>query len=563
MVIPGVRRHLSKESLVATLIAGLVACVGLVVFTGLVGQTETGLVSEPWIWLVCIAGFVVADATVVRLHIRSEVTAFTFLEVPLFLAAIFVAPGVVWGSMTIGVAISVLIQRLPLMKAVFNIANLSLQGAVGLWLFHEFLAAASPLGPRGWVSAVAAGVLSNALSAVALFVVLMIVVEGRQQPAAVGQVLFINAITALTNVSLALLAASLIDYQPGALVLLVFPTAVLYGAYRAYTAEQHQRERLNAVHDLALEVRSIRNEAGLIPMLQRAAEHMGAVTAELILFPTDRGNGRSATRYRVSGELHEYSEVVPSDLAKAIDRVHLVKTPTLISSGLLTQSEMAGAIRGEERPMGLLVLRGRHRDTEFTDSDLAMFTTMVEQLGLTLEKNQLDRALVQLEQREAELEHVASHDALTGLANRTLLASRLDDMVSRSIFPTVLYVDLDDFKAVNDALGHQAGDEVLIEVGRRFTAAIGSDDLAVRLGGDEFALLLVGPHDDVAMAEMLIDAIRAPIQTVDGVAIVNASIGVARSSPLVNGLDQLLRRADAAMYRAKEVGKGTVVVDAR
>jgi len=552
-----------KQPLVSVIVLGLVVVTGIIVLGGLAGLEDFGRSGEIWIWPVGIAFFAGADATVVRLHFRSETTAFTFLELPLFLGAIYITPSLVWATMTIGVGVSVAAQRLPFMKAVFNVANLSLQGAVGVWIFHQILGDHRPTGPFGWLAAGVAGVVSNALTALALIAVLLLVVQGSQTLAGMGQMLFLNAVTAITNVSLALIAASLLDYEPSALVLIVLPTAVLYGAYRAYTAERSQRDRVQAIHELALEVRSIRNEAGIIPVLRLAAEHMGAITAELILFPSDRGTGMPATRYRVSGELHEFGEVVSGELAAAVDRVHALPAPVRTNPSAGATSEMCGRINSGGQSMGLLVLRDRHRDdSEFSDDDLAMFTTTLEQLGLTLEKNQLGRAVTHLERRERQLQHEATHDALTGLANRTLLTAELDARLERRLQPSLLYLDLDDFKAVNDDLGHHAGDEVLIEITRRFTEAVGADDLVARIGGDEFAVLLHEAADDVAVAESLLRVASEPIETPDGIAIVNASIGVARAKSDSDSVN-LLKRADVAMYRAKEAGKGALVVASR
>ena len=89
--------------------------------------------TQPWLWAIAIAGFALADLTVVRLHFRAETTAFSFVELPLFLGAIYLAPTVAWISITAGVAISVAVQRLAPMKALFNIANLSFQGACLLY----------------------------------------------------------------------------------------------------------------------------------------------------------------------------------------------------------------------------------------------------------------------------------------------------------------------------------------------------------------------------------------------------------------------------------------------
>jgi diguanylate cyclase (GGDEF)-like protein len=153
-----------------------------------------------------------------------------------------------------------------------------------------------------------------------------------------------------------------------------------------------------------------------------------------------------------------------------------------------------------------------------------------------------------LEAGRTELARQAKRDALTGLPNRHALA----DVAPAG--GTVIFVDLDDFKAVNDGLGHHAGDELLCEVARRLRACVRATDVPVRLGGDEFAILL--PGLDVAGAERLAERIllelSLPFEVGGAEAHVGASIGIAGAG---GSLDEALRHADAAMYAAKKHGK--------
>ncbi|MCW2680273.1 MAG: hypothetical protein JWM62_1674 [Frankiales bacterium] len=160
------------------------------------------------------------------------------------------------------------------------------------------------------------------------------------------------------------------------------------------------------------------------------------------------------------------------------------------------------------------------------------------------------------------LSHAALHDDLTGLPNRTLLADRLDQQVAASQLSgsplSVLYVDLDAFKDVNEAQGHPLGDRVLVEVAHRLRAAVGPADTVSRFGGDEFVVLLPGTDEAAAgpVAERLLEAVRAPLE-LDGQRLhLSASIGVA-GAPQADGT-ALLRAADAAVYDAKGRGRGQV-----
>ena len=163
---------------------------------------------------------------------------------------------------------------------------------------------------------------------------------------------------------------------------------------------------------------------------------------------------------------------------------------------------------------------------------------------------------------ERTLRHHALHDGLTGLPNRTLLLDRVRQaLVQRSTGEDrvgVLFLDLDRFKVVNDSLGHDAGDWLLVEIGDRLTSAVRRTDTVARLGGDEFVVLCVGRASPTQIAERILGVVKEPVRLPDGDVVVTASIGVALAEGEQEDPEALLRDADAAMYLAKERGKARV-----
>ncbi|GAA2611878.1 bifunctional diguanylate cyclase/phosphodiesterase [Dactylosporangium fulvum] len=159
-----------------------------------------------------------------------------------------------------------------------------------------------------------------------------------------------------------------------------------------------------------------------------------------------------------------------------------------------------------------------------------------------------DALLGSLREHQRLLHEQATHDALTGLPNRMLFNDALESAAA------AILVDLDDFKAVNDTLGHPVGDSLLTEVGRRLRAAVRSGDVVARLGGDEFAVLLPDTESEGVTARILTE-LTAPVQTHGHVLTVSASVGVAERGP-DDDAQALLRHADIAMYAAKQRGKG-------
>jgi diguanylate cyclase (GGDEF)-like protein len=163
---------------------------------------------------------------------------------------------------------------------------------------------------------------------------------------------------------------------------------------------------------------------------------------------------------------------------------------------------------------------------------------------------------------ERELTHQAYHDSMTGLPNRMLFHDRLQHALARAArdgsIVGVLFIDLDDFKIVNDTYGHAAGDRLLISVAQRLAGALRADDTAARLGGDEFAALVENVHDASAVEETAQRILRAfvpPIVTDDGTSLqAVASIGIT-TTPEADSSEELLRQADLALYVAKGAGK--------
>jgi diguanylate cyclase (GGDEF)-like protein len=166
------------------------------------------------------------------------------------------------------------------------------------------------------------------------------------------------------------------------------------------------------------------------------------------------------------------------------------------------------------------------------------------------------RALIDERGRmQAELERLSMEDALTGLTNRRGFGARLDGSLGDAAPAAVMLIDLDDFKEVNDTLGHGAGDAVLSAVGRRLRAGVRGRDTVARLGGDEFAVLMsdaAGAESAITLGERLLEDIRQPIPVGDTQVRVGASVGIAMASTSVSDADTLMRNADLALYRAKE-----------
>jgi diguanylate cyclase (GGDEF)-like protein len=241
------------------------------------------------------------------------------------------------------------------------------------------------------------------------------------------------------------------------------------------------------------------------------------------------------------------------------DRELLMLITMLMASCALAAGVARWVRRSVARPLGELRAAARR----FGAGNLSYEVTLD---GSGNEFEQVARAFndmaAELRGSQAELAHQALHDGLTGLANRTLLYDRAQHALARARRGgervSILFVDLDDFKSVNDSLGHAAGDALLNHVGARLDEAVRAVDTVARLGGDEFAILLegAGAEEAARTAQRILDAL-APAFAVGGRDLrVCASIGVATSEPGPADAADLLHEADIAMYRAKDEEPG-------
>ncbi|MBW3668996.1 MAG: EAL domain-containing protein [Actinobacteria bacterium] len=228
----------------------------------------------------------------------------------------------------------------------------------------------------------------------------------------------------------------------------------------------------------------------------------------------------------------------------------------LVDDGL--KSAMAAPVHRNGTVVGSLVVGSNLSDRHYSAAERELLLAFAEHASLALN----DAGAVEAMRRAfGEAVHQATHDALTGLPNRTLVIDRLTHALARARRRpgalAVLFVDLDRFKVVNDSLGHSVGDEVLMQIAQRLLAAVRPGDTVARLAGDEFVVVcedVANESDVLLLADRVAQAVAAPIPLYGRDAIITASIGIALAAPDTRAED-LLRDADVAMYRAKERGR--------
>ena len=225
------------------------------------------------------------------------------------------------------------------------------------------------------------------------------------------------------------------------------------------------------------------------------------------------------------------------------------------STGRTSVDWLGVPLNTHEGTIGALVVQSYSADVRYGEKDKQLLQFVSTQVATAIERKRAD----------TWLQYIARHDQLTGLANRELFQHELQQALERVRAHggqlAALYIDLDQFKQVNDTRGHEIGDLLLQEVAKRISGCVGADDTVARLGGDEFVALL-GHVDDANHAMAVAEAIRAalnlPYALTDRVVHVSTSIGVALGPNHGNEHRQLMRQADAAMYSVKRQGGNRV-----
>ncbi|HXW31951.1 MAG TPA: EAL domain-containing protein, partial [Acidimicrobiales bacterium] len=338
---------------------------------------------------------------------------------------------------------------------------------------------------------------------------------------------------------------------------LLFMTVVLLLAFRAYGKERTRLDSLEFLHRASQVTQGTGDlDEILVTLLEHVREMFQATAAELVMLD-ERGGG---AKLRTTVGLGPVPEVMAPD-ESVLTRTALLSvssSPACIVRAQLGQAMVARLVDDAGVLGALVAATPADASGVFTKEQLRLFEALANHVTVSLVNGTLERSITQLRELHHQLSHKASHDPLTGLANRALFRSRLQDSVDTvESGLAVLFIDLDDFKVVNDTLGHEAGDQLLSVVASRIERCARTGDVAARVGGDEFAVLLHDVDDAAAtaVADRILADLRAPM-ALDGRRVsTRASIGLVMVDHR-GPADEFMRQADIAMYSAKHAGKG-------
>ena len=529
----------------------------------------------PWYLLAVVVA--ATERWPVNLEFRRSAHSFSLTDVPVTLALVFCGGVAGVGAIAAGSLVALALRRMPPMKFFFNLGQFAFATALGYVIVHAIGGLGDGFGPWVWIGVLAALQLGG-LMTIALIGAAMWLSEGAISREQIRQMFGMDAVVTATNTSLALVLAVILTQDSRAAPILLIPLGIALLGYRSYVTERQRHEKLEFLYEANRSLSQSREVAqALVGLLHQALEAYRSEQAEVILYGVE---GSSPLRTSLGpGEARERMTVVDPAAAAALSALVAGRRgpisieepqfgearPYLESRGV--RQAMLAELRGEERSVGLLMLANRSGvSRQFTRDDLALFDTLAANASAALQYDRLEQAVSELRDLQEQLHHQAYHDPLTGLANRALFRREVRGTFEHSadIGTAVLLIDLDDFKTVNDTLGHPVGDQLLRAAARRLGRCVRAGDLVARLGGDEFAILCRRPNEPeragVDVAKRVLHAFQVPISVAGHVLPVRLSVGVATTALSGARPEDLLRDADVAMYEAKESGKGRYAV---
>jgi len=553
-----------------------VACIAGAGGVGWWLSTTPARLQPPIPWWTLVVALGLAEWLVVHLRFGRDVHTLSMSAAPMVVGLFAVSPVRLMAAQAIAAVIFAWTRRSqPIVLLFFLVAQRTAQAAAALAIFARAAPVeADLLGPIGWLIVVSATLGALAVAHVTGHVVGHLVHAGRTGRESLEAFGFASIVTTLNAVLGMLVVHALFESRLTGVFGLI-PVLVLFAVYRTYASSRHERARLKALYEATRDLHaSPQVEMSLLAAASHAKEMFDAEFCEIVLL--------------LGAERHAYRAISgPGDHQSAMDPVSLdrwkmvwdqavqerkpfiiTRTGSLASSAgdrrLPIAAAMVAPIALGEEPTGVMVVANNLRESGvFEEADLELLATLAGQVGVAVENGRLEDSLAELTELKEELRHQALHDGLTGLANRTLFSERVFHGIQRTRRTrgqvAVLFLDLDDFKNVNDSLGHAAGDELLQAVSNRLRGHCRPEDTIARLGGDEFGVLLEdidGATEATAIAQRVLEGLEASFWIAGRQLSANASIGIAFGA-YGDTATQVLRDADAAMYSAKKDGKGT------
>jgi len=534
-------------SAVLALVAGLAMSV--------LGNRPVDPIGLPWWWLFLL--FVIAIAAPMQFIFRRQTWSLQLETVPLVLGFFFFGPLTLIGARVAAGAIAMgVVRRQPLIRLTFNLAMFAVSTICGLTVFRAAVGSTHGLHAGAWPAAFLAVVTDDLASATLVVVVASAANRAFNLREAIRP-LALPVGVSVVNTFLSLVTASALSYDVNTAWAITVFVVLSITAFRMYHRLADRHAALDKLYAVARELGPIAAEpADLAPALTQLRRIIRAESLELAMLGDDPEFATVITVFEQNDG--EGIEVTEREL-DAISRSVLSTSTTSVlrpARRLVTQrsrradDRMAVPVGAQDRPLALLTAHNRAGEVgNFDQSDFRLLEAAADQLSAALEKGRLVESL----------RRAATRDSLTNLANLDSLRAFLATMLDGSTGGVLLLLDIDRFHEINDTLGHDAGDAILIEVAHRLESAPTHGALVARVGGDQFALAIPGQAGgEVArLAALAVKSrVDGPIRFESVSADLRITIGMSRSPDHGNDAATLLRRAEMAMTDAKGSSSG-------
>ena len=522
-------------------------------------------------WSLALA-FAAADRVQFDFELRRQAISFTLAELPLTLSLFFCSPlQLIVGRLAGLLLASLLLDRRLDRKLIVNLTNAATECAIAMLVFRSLPGNHDLARPATWMNAVVAVSAGNAVT---LPLVTMAMRWHGAQPM-IRKMAMAMTVTMISNICMAIVAATLMTTNPWALI----PFGVVMGlvafTYRGYNALMKRHVSLEQLYEFTRLVSgSQRPELVLRAMLHDARRLLRSDLAAIVLQSDDADD--SGTRWfhpagdRVLGELSiaELSSYIGDGYSVVIARDSKDPNHRELLRRLGVKDCVVAPIFEGHHAIGMMIACDRETEVStFTNEDSRVLTTIANHAGIALENGRL---IERLHEQAAQREHESLHDPLTGLPNRSRflrdVASAIEAAHSSGETFAVALLDLDDFKQVNDTLGHHNGDLLLTQVASRLLAAVSDRVVVARLGGDEFGLLTPLGASTASVSKLgatIEQAFRETFLAENITLEVAVSVGFALYPEHGDDPSTLMQRADVAMYEAKASrSSGVAIYDA-